>query len=319
MPISASRLSLIQLHLSVILAGGAGLFAKFVAVSPAAITCGRTLFGSLALAVAALLLKSSLRLRSRKDFLMLALSGAVLAVHWWAFFVSIQVSTVAIGLLAFSTFPLFVTFLEPLVFGERLHRHDAITALVVVAGLILVTPQWDMSNHLTQGLLWGILSAFTYAVLALLSRSYVRVYPTLTVAFYQQALAALCALPLALSSPVVPTGRDLAFLIVLGVVFTGFAQGLAVASLRHLRAQTVGVAFGLEPVYGILLAWLLLDEHPAARTLAGGLLICCAVIWASCKHRNATAPEPPDPTLPTKVPEVAVAEPGVVSSRFPES
>lgn len=288
----AYRLSLIQLHISVLLAGGAGLFAKLVSAGPAAITCGRTLFGSLALAVAAALMKSNLRLRSAKDLLVLALSGAILAVHWFSFFVSIQVSTVAIGLLAFSTFPLFVTFLEPLVFGERLHRHDVITATVVVAGLILVTPNWDLSNHLTQGLLWGIFSAFTYAALSLLSRSSVRVYPALTVALYQQAFAALCALPFALRSQGLPTERDLLLLIVLGVVFTGFAQGLAVASLRHLRAQTVGVAFGLEPVYGILFAWLLLHEHPAARTLCGGFLIVCAVVWASLKH-GRSAPTPP--------------------------
>lgn len=278
------RLSLLQLHTAVVLAGGAGLFAKWVAASPAVITCGRTLFGSLALAVTAVLMKSSLRLRSGKDLLMLALSGAILAVHWGSFFLSIQISTVAIGLLAFSTFPLFVTFLEPMVFGERLHRYDVITALVVVAGLVLVTPNWDLGNQLTQGLLWGVLSAFTFAVLSLLSRSYVRVYPTLTVAFYQQAFAALCALPLALRGQSVPSGRDLLLLIVLGVVFTALAQGLAVASLRYLRAQTVGVAYGLEPVYGVLLAWLLLNEQPAARTLCGGFLICCAVI---CR-RNQT-------------------------------
>lgn len=290
---STSRLSLIQLHISVALAGGAGLFAKLIVASPAVITCGRTLFGSLALAITVAAMKSSLRLRSRRDLLMLALSGAILAVHWFSFFVSIQVSTVAIGLLAFSTFPLFVTFLEPLVFGERLHRYDAITTLVVVAGLVLVTPNWDISNHLTQGMLWGVFSAFTYAALALLSRSYARVYSTLTVAFYQQAFAALFALPLALRWQGAPAGRDILLLIVLGVVFTGFAQGLAVASLRHLRAQTVGVAFGLEPVYGILLAWLLLNEQPAARTLCGGFLILCAAIWASLKHGNSASTNGP--------------------------
>ena len=241
-------------------------------------------------------MKSSLRLRSWKDLFMLALSGAILAVHWFSFFVSIQVSTVAIGLLAFSTFPLFVTILEPLVFGERLHRYDVITALVVVAGLVLVTPNWDIGNHLTQGMLWGVFSAFTYAVLSLLSRSYARAYPTLTVAFYQQAFAALCALPLALRWQAAPTGRDILLLIVLGVVFTGLAQGLAIASLRHLRAQTVGVAFGLEPVYGILLAWLMLNEQPAARTLCGGFLILCAVIWASFKHGNSTSNNGPNKT-----------------------
>jgi drug/metabolite transporter (DMT)-like permease len=272
---------MIQLHLAVLLAGGAGLFAKFVAVSPTVITCGRTFFGSLALLVAAALAQTSLRLRSRRDLLLLALSGAILATHWFSFFAAIQVSTVAVGLLAFSTFPLFITFLEPVVFGERLHRRDVITAFVVVAGLILVTPVWDVEQPNTQGALWGTLSAFTFAALSLLNRSSVRIYPALTVAFYQQAFAFLCVLPLALRWPGVTTGRDIGLLVVLGVFFTALAQGLSVASLRHLRGQTVGVAFGLEPAYGILLAWLLLNETPSLRTLCGGLLIVCAVIWTS--------------------------------------
>ena len=279
----ASRLSLLQLHLSVLLAGGAGLFAKFVVAGPVAITGGRTLFGALALAAVAGLLRASLRVRSGRDLLGMALSGAILAVHWWAFFVAIRVSTVAIGLLAFSTFPLFVTFLEPLVFKERLHRRDILTALLVVGGLALVTPSWDLGDHLTQGVLWGVFAAFTYAVLSLMSRSYVRRYPALTVAFYQQAFAALCALPFALCAEGVPSGRDVLLLVVLGVVFTGLAQGLTVASLRHLRAQTVGVAFGLEPVYGIVFAWLFFHELPQARTLCGGVLIGCAVLWGGAR------------------------------------
>ena len=278
-----ARLSLLQIHLAVVLAGGAGLFAKFVTVNPSVITCARTFFGSIALAATAMLMKSSLRLRSFSDLLMLAFSGATLAVHWFAFFVSIQVSTVAIGLLAFSTFPLFVTFLEPLIFKEPLRRYDVITSIVVVAGLVLVTPEWDISHHLTQGLLWGIFGAFMFAVLSLLSRSYVRRYPTLTVSFYQQAFACLCILPFALQFEGPILMKDIAFLVVLGVVFTDLAQALAVASLRHLRVQTIGIAYGLEPVYGILFARLLLNEQPSTRTLLGGALIIMAVIAASLK------------------------------------
>lgn len=289
------RLSLIQLHLAVFLAGGVGVFAKFITVSPAIITFGRTVFGSLALAAAAALLKLSLRPHSLKDLLMLALSGAILAVHWFSFFLSVQVSTVAIGLIAFSTFPLFVTFLEPFVFGERLRRHDVVAAVGVAAGLVLVTPQWDAGNDLTQGLLWGVLSAFSYALLALLSRSYVRTYRAIPVAFYQQAFAALCTLPLALRWQGTLTGRDVLLLLTLGVIFTALAQGLAIASLRRLRAQTASIAYGLEPFYGILLASLLLDERPSARTIISGVLIGCSVLWVSIRHgASATVGSQPD-------------------------
>ena len=212
------RLSLIQIHVAALLAGFTGLFGKFLDVSPATITCGRSAFGCLALACGAALTATSLRLRSGNDLLVLACSGAILAVHWISFFLSIQVSSVAVGLLAFATFPLFVTFLEPFFFRERLRGIDVLTALIVVAGLMLVTPELNLGNRLTQGVLWGILSALAYAVLSLLSRSYVRIYPTLTVTFYQQLIAALCTLPIALFRPSPITPGDILLLLILGVV-----------------------------------------------------------------------------------------------------
>ena len=101
---SKDQLSLIQIHFGVFLAAGSGLFAKFIALSPSVITCGRTAFGSLALAVVVAMTGSNLRLHSVRDWLMLAFSGAILAAYWFTFFRAIQVSTVAIGLLDFSTF-----------------------------------------------------------------------------------------------------------------------------------------------------------------------------------------------------------------------
>lgn len=283
---SSCRIGLFQIHVAVLLAGGAGLFAKFISTGPAVLTAGRTVFGSLALLAFALLAGIRLRTNSARDLAMLALCGAILAAHWFTFFLSIHVSTVAIGLLAFSSFPLFVTFLEPLAFGERLHRRDVLTALLVTAGLVLVTPSFDAADHMTQGLLWGIVSAFTYALLSLLSRSYAGKYPAVTVSFYQQGFAALCTLPFALQWEGSLTGSDLLYLLLLGTVFTALGQGLVVASLRHLRAQATSVVFGLEPVYGIALAWLLLGENPTVRVLAGGVLICGAVVWASVMRRG---------------------------------
>lgn len=284
------RIGLAQIHIAVLLAGGAGLFAKLVPVTPMVLTAGRTVFGSLALLVFALATGAALRLRNCRDLSALVLSGAILAVHWFTFFQAIQVSSVAIGLLAFSTFPLFATFLEPMVLGTRPRRQDIATALVVALGLALVTPGFDVGDRLTQGLLWGIASAFSFAVLSLISRSCAGRYPAVSIAFYQQGFAALCTLPFALQWQGALGAQDLAHLAVLGVVFTALLQGLVVASLRHLRAQTTSVVFGLEPVYGILLAWLVIGEKPGLRTVVGGCIICGAVLWASFRQGLGQAP-----------------------------
>jgi len=292
------RLGLIQIHLAAFLVGFPGLFSKWLALSPAMITLGRMIIGSTALLVFAQVTATRLRLSGWRDAGLLVLSGALLAGHWLAFFQYIQVSTVAVGLLAFSTFPLFVTFLEPLFFDERLHWFDIFTGLIVVAGLALIAPILDPGNRLTQGVLWGVLCAFACALLSLLSRSLVRQYPPVAVAFYQQAFGALFALPALLTLHGPLTARPVLLFLLLGVVFTALPQALVVSSLRHIRAQVASVVIALEPVYGIVFAILLLHEIPTLRTVLGGMLICGAVAWASYRHGQVT-PAPGPTGLPS--------------------
>jgi drug/metabolite transporter (DMT)-like permease len=278
-----TRLGLIQVHIVAALVGLTGLFGKLLAVPAIVIVAGRTVFGSLALLAAIRMTGTNARVRSRNDLALLALCGAILALHWYSFFRAIQVSTVAVGVLGFSSFPAFVTLLEPLAFRERLRLRDIATALLVAAGLAIVTPSPTLANHVTLGLAWSVFSGFLYAVLSLLSRSLVRTYPAMTVTFVQQATAAVASVPFALASAAALSLRTLLLLAALGVIFTALAQGLLVASLRHIRAQTASVVVSLEPVYGILFAFLFLGEIPSARTLLGGLLIVAAVIAASLK------------------------------------
>lgn len=278
------RLGLIQIHIVALLVGFAGLFGKLLDVGPEVIVAGRTIFGSLALLAAISLTGTSLRVRSRKDLLVLAASGFILALHWYSFFRSIQVSTVAIGVLSFASFPVFVTLLEPIAFRERLQVFDILIAVIVVVGLCIVTLPIDKGSHVALGMEWGVFSGFLYAVLSLISRSIVQAYPPMTIALYQQAFAALFALPSVLIEAPHLTVRTILLLLALGVVFTATAQALLVASLRHIRAQTAGVIVSLEPVYGMLFAFMFLGELPAGRTLIGGLIVCVAVIAASLKR-----------------------------------
>ncbi|MBI5589249.1 MAG: DMT family transporter [Deltaproteobacteria bacterium] len=278
------RTGLIQINLAVFLFGFAGLFGKFIHIHPAAITFGRTFFAGITLFIGLILTRTALSIQSFRDFLTLLLSGFVLAVHWFTFFQSIQVSSVAIGLLSFSSFPLFVTFMEPYFFGERLKVFDVIISVIVVMGLVLVIPAFDFSNHVTQGVFWGVLSGLTFAFLSLLNRMHVGRHQPLAIAFYQLVFATLFSLPAVFFSGASPTSRDILLLLVLGVMCTALAQLLFIGSLRHIKAQLASVIAGLEPVYGIVFAFLLLSEVPSLRTCIGGLLILGAVFAAMVKH-----------------------------------
>ncbi|MBN2035825.1 MAG: DMT family transporter [Chitinispirillaceae bacterium] len=276
------------LHCAVLLFGCAGLFGKFIALPAMIIVAGRTLFAALTLGAFLFVLKRNARVLpqvSGRAAPAIVLSGMVLAVHWWSFFHSIRIATVAIGLISFSTFPLFVTFLEPFVFREKLRLRDSAAAIAVMAGVLLLIPSFDFGNTVFRGVLWGTFSGFTFALLALMNRNFSRTIRPETLAFVQNGTAFLCFFPFLAVHPPLLTLADTALIIALGVFCTALAHALFIHSLTRVRAHTASVVASLEPVYGIVLALLILHEIPDMRTIAGGAIILCTTLLCTIKHR----------------------------------
>ena len=178
-----------------------GLFGKFLTFSPLLIVQGRTVFAFGALLLALFFLRKKIFFSDLREWLWLALSGSILGVHWIAFFQAIQVSTVAIGLLSFASYPLFTTLLEPLFFREPLRVRNVFAALIVICGLALMaTSGSDDSNTIISGsvfhgILWGLMAGFGFAVLTLLNRGHVRKHSALLITCWQNGFAALVILP----------------------------------------------------------------------------------------------------------------------------
>ncbi len=279
---------MILIHTAVFLFGFAGLFGKFLDCSPFYIVFGRTVFGAIALFIYARgVLKIPLSGFGTRDIIFFILQGILLGSHWVLFFLAIQVSSVAVGLVTFSSFPLFVTFMEPIFFKERLQAVDVATALAVFAGIILVVPDINLSNQVTLGAAYGILSGLTFAILALVNRRNVTGIHAVAVAFYQNVFAALfLVVPIIALKPDLPGITALPMLIALGVIFTAFAHTCFISSLAVIRVQTASVIAGLEPVYGIVFAFLLLNEIPDIRTLAGGMIIIGTTVVAGVLSRS---------------------------------
>lgn len=275
--------ALLALHLSVLLFGVAGLFGKLVLLPPLIIVLGRVAFASAALGSILFVGRRSLRLRDRRDAFGLVGLGVLLAVHWVTFFHSIQLSNVAIGLLTYSTFPIFTAFLEPLLLRERWSWPDGIAAAVTFTGVALVVPELDWANTLTRGAFWGVVSGLTFALLSIANRGFVRRYDPLVLAFHQDFWATLVLLPSIAVLNAVPGRGDMLLLLLLGVVFTALAHGLFIRGLRDVRARTASVIATLEPVYGIGFAIVLLGEAPAPRTLLGGVVILGAAGYVTIR------------------------------------
>jgi drug/metabolite transporter (DMT)-like permease len=270
--------ALLTLHAAVLLFGFAGLFGKWVALAPVAIVLGRTVVAATVLGAVAIA-----RSETPRPTVTLAANGAILALHWVAFFAAIQISSVAIGLLGYASFPLFVLALERWLLGRRWSGREAATAALVTLGLVLLVPEFSLANSTVRGLAWGVLSGFTFALLAVLNRRWSAHCDAIDLARRQNAWAAVALLPVVAWSAGWPavTAYDVGSLLVLGIVCTAAAHTLFIASLRTLSAHTASVVAALEPVYGIALALLLLGEVPSGRTVAGAALLIAAAIVAS--------------------------------------
>ncbi|MBM6743904.1 DMT family transporter [Drancourtella massiliensis] len=267
------RKSLISLHIAVMLFGLSAVLGQFVTAPAVIVAGGRVICSSLLLFLLSIAGRASLKLKSRKDYGIAVFAGIVLAAHWTTFFQAIQSSSVAIGTITFSTFPLFLTFLEPLLFREKLKVTSVLSAAVLLLGVFITIPEFSLENQITIGILWGMVSSLSYAVLSLANRYLSRSYAARTVCLYEQGTAAVVLLPAIFFVKTNWTTQNILGIAAIGFICTAFAHSLYVAAQRKVKAQTAGIVSGMETVYGIVYALLFLGEVPGIRELIGGAVI----------------------------------------------
>ena len=271
---------LVSANVAVLLFGLAGVLGKLSLLPAPLIVFGRSFFAGLVLLAVCWLRHISLRPKQSRDGYLLLGQGVLLALHWTAFFQAINVSNVAIGLLSFSSFPLFTAILEPLLLHQRPSRIQIVAALLILPGIFLLVPSFTLQNQTTLGVMWGVLSGASFALLSVTNRWLGRTYSSLMISLYQDGIAAIVLLPIFFFTATGSfwTPHALLILLILGVVCTALAHTLFIASMRDITAQTASLLASLEPVWGIIFGIVLLGAIPTARTLLGGAIIISATL-----------------------------------------
>ena len=121
-------------------------------------------------------------------------------------------------------------------FRRTLRGQDALAAAVAFGGIALVAPV--SGGGAWQGVLWGLLSGLSYALLGLLNKKTVDHLPAPVISFYEQAAAAVYLLPSLLWLRPRFTLGEVGLLALLGVVFTAISHTLFIGGLKGVRAQT---------------------------------------------------------------------------------
>ncbi len=277
----SKRTGLAGLHIANILLAGTGLFAKLIDLPAVDIISRRCLLAAAFLLLLGMALKRRFVLDRGPEWLLMLLCGLLMCVHWVTYFHAMQVSTVAIGMIALYTYPVMSVLLEPLWQGERPRRLDVLCALLVLAGVYLLVPDFSFGSGAAAGVFWGLVSAAAFTLRNIVQRNYLGVYRGDTAMLYQCLIAGLAAWPFARQASSALSPAVWLQLALLALVCTAVPHSMFAGALRSLTAKTAGLISCLMPVYGVALAWLVLGEVPSGATICGGLIIVAAAAFES--------------------------------------
>lgn len=271
--------SLISLHLTIILLGGTALFSRLVPLSAGDITLVRSVLASVALFAFLTMAKESLRLNAKKDYVIALGLGILMALHWVTYFSAMQYASVSVGMIALFTFPVITVLIEPFFEKVSLVWQDVLSALAVLVGVYFIVPVASLENDITLGVLIGIVSAILYAFRNLIHRNHFKHYSGAKAMAWQTLVIAVLLAPFGSAELSTASSNTWLLLLLLGTVFTALPHALIAASLRHLRAKTFSLIACMQPLYGVILAVILLNEKPSWQTLLGGILITSASVY----------------------------------------
>lgn len=231
--------------------------------------------------------EGSIKLESARDYRRILLLGVLLCVHWITFFHSMQVSNIAIGMLSLYAYPVMTVFMEPMIKRTKIDWGDVISGLFVVVGIYFLVPEFDFSNNTTQGVLWGIVSALSFALRNLLLGHWFSGQSAARSMSYQVLIVAVLMTPVLFTSTHVPSKLDIELLLILGLIFTAFSHTLFGYSLRYLKAKTVGLVACIQPVYGVIYGVIFFQSIPDTATCIGGAIIVTAAVYESLREHQA--------------------------------
>ncbi|MDO8554919.1 MAG: DMT family transporter [Candidatus Micrarchaeota archaeon] len=278
---------LFQVHLGIFLTAFIALFAKLIPLSPTLITLGRVFFASVVLFAILKFKKQKFSLENSKDLFYLVLLGVIFAIHMVTFFYSAQLSTIAISLVTVYLYPIFVAILEPYLFKEKIKLKNVALALVALLGVMLIVPEFKLENNIAKGVAFGLVSAFSLAVILVSNKKYIKKYPSELLTFYQFGISTVVLLPFLLIENFKVTNQDIILLFLVGAVFTVGGYNLRIIGMKYINAYRASIIGTIEPVYGTILAAIILGEVPEIRTIVGGAIILATCLYATIQKQKS--------------------------------
>ncbi|WP_026915653.1 DMT family transporter [Christiangramia portivictoriae] len=280
-PKSGNISNILMLNLAVLLISTSGALGRYITLDPIITIFYRCVLAAMIFYGYCKWQGISLKISSKKDKLKVISGGVLMGAHWVTYFYSLQYSSVAIALLSLFTYPVITAFLEPLLFKIRFNKIHVGLGFLVLFGVYFLSPDFDLQNNSFIAVLFGIASAVFYALRNLLMKKEIERYDGSTLMFYQILVVALVLSPALFYSEIANILEQWKPLLTLALLTTCIGHTLFLKSFKNFSITAASIMSSIQPVYGIALGAIFLNEIPSAKTMIGGSLIIGAVIVES--------------------------------------
>jgi drug/metabolite transporter (DMT)-like permease len=258
------RKAFIQLHIAVLLAGFTAILGKLIVLNEGMLVWYRMLISAITLAIILYFRKELIRISVRNVIVLFGV-GAVIAMHWLTFYGSIKYSNVSVSVTCLSAIGFFTSILEPLIMRRKIDIIEVLLGLLTIAGIYLI---FNFYPQYKTGIIFGIISAMLACLFPIFNKKLLKNFSSGTVTLYEMAggTIALCfILPLYFrffpANYFIPSSVDWFWLLILAWICTVFAFILSLNALKKISAFTVNLTYNFEPIYSIILAFLIFKEN----------------------------------------------------------
>lgn len=281
----------IQLHVAVFLAGFTAIIGKLIHLNEGILVLYRLLFTVITLSII-LWYKKEFKKIGLRPTIRIFLIGGIVALHWVFFYGSVKYSNVSVSLTCLSSIGFFTVFIEPVILKQRIKYMELGLSLFAIFGIYMI---FDFHPQYKLGIIFGIISAFLASIFPVLNKQLLVIYSPKIVTLYEMCgglIILLIIIPFYLqwfpAAYFIPSFSDLAWLLILAWLCTVLSFILQLNALKSLTPFTANLTYNLEPVYGILLGFMIFHENKYLKSgFYGGLIfILLAVILQMIRMRK---------------------------------
>ncbi|WP_026754682.1 DMT family transporter [Sediminibacter sp. Hel_I_10] len=277
------------LTLSTIFISTSGALGKYIDMPTPVIIWWRCTLAGLFLFLYCRYKKVTLKVDYKKDGFTFVIAALLMGAHWITYFYALKVANVAIGMLSLFTFPVITALLEPLFFKLKFDPMHIVLGILVLLGISILAPDFDLNNTKLQGVILGLLSSIFYALRNLILKEKTTRYDGSLLMFYQVAILAVILFPMLFIMDTSKIETEYPFVILLALLTTAIGHTMFINSFKYFKVSTASIIGSSQPIFGIIIAFLFLNEVPSWNIFLGGTLIILTVMIESIRSKQKIA------------------------------